>query len=114
MRSFLIDRNTFKACHIGKMLNSRSGRKHLSFHTPGHKRRGDDVTELSYTDNLASPNGCIRRAQEDIARILGASRAFLLTDGSTSGVYAMLKAARESGVKTIAAPVVLSVTSSGR
>lgn len=105
MRAFLTNRKTWKVCRIGAMLDSQKRRKHLSFHTPGHKRRGDDVTELSYTDNLASPNGCIRAAQEDIAAILGANAAFILTDGSTSGVYSMLKAAKTLGVKTVAAPV---------
>ena len=106
MRKALIERKTWKACRIHAMLRSRQNRAHLSFHMPGHKRPGDDITELSYSDNLASPAGCIREAQNDVAAILGAHSAFLLTDGSTSGVYSMLKAALACGVKTIAAPVV--------
>ena len=105
MRTFLISRKTWKACRIKTMLQSRKNRAHVSFHMPGHKRRGDDITELSYSDNLASPSGCIQQAQAEIAAVLGASAAFLLTDGSTSGVYSMLKAAKQIGVKTIAAPV---------
>ena len=76
--------------------------KHLSFHTPGHKRRGADITELSYSDNLFSPHGVIKAAEEEIAERLGAYRTFFLTDGSTAGVHAMLYALREKGVKRVA------------
>lgn len=92
-----------KNCVIYEML--RKNKRHVSFHTPGHKRAGEDITELSYSDNLLSPHGVLARAEADIAKILGADRSFLLTDGSTSGVYSMLHAAREAGVKKIAASV---------
>lgn len=86
--------------HLKELLNT----PHISFHTPGHKNTAEgDLTELDYTDNLASPTGAIKRAQEDIANILGASASFLLTDGSTSGVYAMLYALKEYGATRIAA-----------
>ena len=91
-------------CHIADMLAAQR-RRHISFHTPGHKKRGADITELSYSDNLASPAGVIAAAQADVARILGADRSFLLTDGSTSGVYAMLRALRTGGVRRLAVPV---------
>ncbi len=93
---------TLKNCKIYQMLRRQKSAKHLSFHTPGHKQRGFDITELSYSDNLASPNGCIAEAEKDIANILHASASFLLTDGSTSGVYAMLSVASALGVKTLA------------
>ena len=86
-------------CRIGGMLKKQ--KKHLSFHTPGHKRAGWDVTELSYTDNLLSPTGVIARAQEDVAEILGARESFFLTDGSTSGVYAMLSALAAKGCRSV-------------
>ncbi len=86
--------------HIADML--RGQKKHLSFHTPGHKQSGGDITELDYSDNLSSPTGVILRAEEDIAKILGSERSFILTDGSTSGVYAMLFALSKSGAKTVA------------
>lgn len=76
---------------------------HLLSH-PGHKRAGADITELPYSDNLLSPRGVIARAEEDVARIAGAERAFLLTDGSTSGVHAMLLALREAGITRVAYP----------
>ena len=82
-----------------------------SFHMPGHKASGEfrkmfvdaplDVTELSYTDNLLCPNGAIDRAQKDIAKILGAKRSYITTDGSTSGVYALVYCASKKGNKLI-------------
>ncbi|MDE6274674.1 MAG: hypothetical protein K2L87_06475 [Clostridiales bacterium] len=86
--------------HIAPILKAHAG--HISFHTPGHKKTKDDLTELSYTDNLSSPTGAIARAEEDIARILGADKSFILTDGSTSGVLSMLYAAKCAGVRSVA------------
>ena len=40
---------TAKNCHIFGMLRAQK-RGHLSFHTPGHKRAGEDITELSVTE----------------------------------------------------------------
>lgn len=74
----------------------------MSFHTPGHKVGRWDITELSFSDNLACPRGAIAQAEKEIAETLGAYRSFLLTDGSTCGVLAMLHAAKTLGVKTIA------------
>ena len=82
-----------------------------SFHMPGHKASGDfrakfkdaplDVTELSYTDNLLCPDGVIEKAQQDIAKILGAAKSFITTDGSTSGVLALVYCASKRGNKLI-------------
>lgn len=82
-----------------------------SFHMPGHKGRGDfkakfpeafmDVTELSWSDNLHSPDGIIAGAQKDIAEILGAEKSYITTDGSSSGVYAMAYCASRYGNKII-------------
>ncbi len=104
MRKFLNNKKTLKSCRIFRMLATHAGRRHLSFHTPGHKVGRWDITELSFSDNLASPSGCIALAEEEIGAILGAKRSFILTDGSTSGVLSMLYAARSLGVQTIAAP----------
>ena len=87
--------------HIADALKQNRG--HISFHTPGHKRTGGgDLTELSYTDNLSSPTGAIARAEEDVARILGAKKSFILTDGSTSGVMSMLYALKRAGANSVA------------
>ena len=99
MRKIFKDENTLKKCKIAQMLLSQS--PHISFHTPGHKTAGWDITELDYSDNLAAPIGCIAEAEKDIAEILGAQKSFILTDGSTSGVLSMLYAAKSLGVKRI-------------
>lgn len=85
------------------MLKTHARKRHLSFHTPGHKIGKWDITELSFSDNLSSPRGCIAEAERDIASILGAKKSFILTDGSTSGVLAMLYAVKRAGAKTVAA-----------
>ncbi len=90
-------------CHIADML--RAQKRHISFHTPGHKRAGADITELSYSDDLSDPTGVLALAQADAARILGADASFFLTDGSTSGIYAMLFALRRAGKMRVAVPV---------
>lgn len=82
-----------------------------NYHIPGHKSRGEfkamfpdaphDITELAYSDNLMCPKGVIAEAQRDIAEILGSTASFITTDGSSSGVYAMLFAASKRGNKII-------------
>ena len=101
IRRLFKDKRTRKTCHIFQMLNAQAKKKHLSFHTPGHKQQGFDITELSYSDNLACPRGCIAQAEKDIAEILGANKSFILTDGSTSGVFSMLQAAKSLGAKKV-------------
>lgn len=85
--------------YIYDMLK-KNGRKNKCFHMPGHKSHGDfkrkfkncpaDITELSYSDNLICPVSDIARAQADLATLCGAEKSFILTDGSTSGVYTMV------------------------
>jgi len=71
------------------------------FHMPGHKGRGMgyllpqssakwDVTELEHTDNLHEPTGCIAETERTVAEAYGAKRSFLLVNGSTAAVEAML------------------------
>jgi len=93
------DKKTLKDCRIYQTLKKSAA--HTSFHTPGHKIGKWDITELSFSDNLSSPTGILRSAEEDIAKILGAYKSFILVDGSTSGVLSMLKA---SGAKRILIP----------
>lgn len=81
------------------------------FHIPGHKGSGEfkgkfgdaslDITELTFSDNLHSPKGVIAEAERDIAGILGAKRSYITTDGSTSGIFAMLHCAARIGNKII-------------
>lgn len=92
-------------------LNKAKGKDKNRLHMPGHKNCGDfksqfpvgfmDLTELSCTDDLSCPRGAIKRAQDDLARILGAKKAFITTDGSSSGVMAMLFVSAAYGNKII-------------
>ncbi|MCH5148676.1 MAG: aminotransferase class I/II-fold pyridoxal phosphate-dependent enzyme [Clostridiales bacterium] len=98
------------AYHIYSRLKKQS-RFNKSFHVPGHKAHGDfknkftiaplDITELSYSDNLACPDGIIADAQKDIAEILGAQKSYIVTDGSSSGVLSMIYAVKGRGTKII-------------
>ena len=92
-------------------LNKNKGKDKNRMHVPGHKNAGEfkshfgvaaiDLTELGFTDDLACPTGVIKKAQEDIAEILGAKKAYITTDGSSSGVLAMLFVAAAYGNKII-------------
>ena len=86
MNTFLTDKNVLADCKIYQMLLVHAQKEHLSFHTPGHKIGAWDITELSFSDNLSCPRGCIAEAEKDLAKSLGAERSFILTDGSTAGV----------------------------
>ena len=101
---FALHKKTAESCKIYSMLRTVKKREKLSFHTPGHKIVGYDITELDFSDNLSCPNGCIKQAQDDVANLLGAAASFFTTDGSTSGVLAMLYAAKQKGVCKLAVP----------
>lgn len=99
--------------HIYGMLRDYRRRRPLRLHMPGHKANGRrfplfkdaplDITELSFSDCLESPDGVIAQAQEDVAEALGAARSYFLTDGSSCGVYAMLYVVKRRGGKVIIA-----------
>jgi len=92
-------------------LNKFKGKDKVRMHVPGHKNNSDfrsnfpvapiDLTELDFSDDLNCPSGVIKKAQEDIAEILGAKRAYITTDGSSSGIMAMLFCAQAFGNKII-------------
>ena len=103
MERFLKNKAVLAECKIYQMLQANASKRHISFHTPGHKIGAWDITELSFSDNLSYPHGCIAEAEQDIAAILGADKSFILTDGSTSGVLSMLYAAKALGARTVAA-----------
>lgn len=92
-------------------LNKFKGKDKVRMHVPGHKNSSDfrtnfpvapiDFTELDFADDLNCPTGVIKKAQEDIAEILGAKRAYITTDGSSSGVMVMMFCAQAHGNKII-------------
>ncbi len=103
MLGFFTNEGVAKRCHILQMLEKQAKAEHHSYHTPGHKQNGYDITELDYSDNLSCPRGVILSAQEDIAKIVGADASYILTDGSTAGVLSMLQALKTLGCRTVAA-----------
>ncbi len=84
---------------------------YISAHMPGHKSGklisdeikdsfGEnvfrfDITEIIGMDNLQNPLGIIKELEKKIANITGAEEAFILVNGSTSGllsvIYSMAK-----------------------
>lgn len=99
--------------YIYGALKNYKARRPSRFHMPGHKANGRrfplfkdaalDITELPFADCLESPAGIIAEAEQDIADVLGARASFLLTDGSTSGIYAMLYIVKKRGGKVVIA-----------
>lgn len=96
---------------ILSQLNKGVASDRVRMHMPGHKASAAfrvafpgaarDITELSFSDDLQSPSGAIAAAQRDIAEIVGAKKAYITTDGSTSGVMACVYVASRFGSKLI-------------
>lgn len=92
-------------------------RELLPFHIPGHKQGRAapppldtlwgpglwqmDLTEVPGLDDLHTPRGAIKRAQELAARAFGAEETFFLVNGSSAGVMAMLGAVCNPGDEII-------------
>lgn len=95
--------------HIASCLENYAKSGALRLHMPGHKGQNinglklyaHDITELSFSDNLANACSVIKNAQEDISKLCGAKRSFILTGGSTLGVLAMAYALSKLGNKVI-------------
>ncbi len=88
----------------------------IPFDVPGHKRgRGNpllqefigeracqfDVNSSKTIDNAMHPTGVIREAEKLMADAFGADEAFLMVNGTTSAVQAMLMSACKEGEKII-------------
>lgn len=84
----------------------------ISFHVPGHKNgtvvsheANDyygsllplDLTEITGLDDLHSPEGVIKEAEELLANTYEAKHSFFLINGSTSGNLAMILASFREG-----------------
>jgi len=87
--------------------------KKVGFHMPGHKGGlglADDfkaymplldVTETLGMDNLHFPQGEILKLQQKAAEVFGGDTSFILVNGSTCGIHAMMLAACRPGDKII-------------
>ena len=83
------------------------------FHMPGHKRTditeegiipyNIDITEIYDFDNLHSPNGVIDKIQKKAAKLYNAKNAFILINGSTSGILSAIRSMTNQGDKILMA-----------
>lgn len=75
------------------MLKGYAQKNPVRFHMPGHKGALNsefDVTEISKTDDLTSPENALLKLEKRFATVYGAKHSFLLVNGSTSGIHAFL------------------------
>lgn len=93
---------------LAETLGAYAAKDAARFHMPGHKGRGLtgfwrpelarwDVTEISGTDNLHSPEGPILEAERAASKAFGSAHTLFLVNGSTAGVIAMILLAKERG-----------------
>ena len=81
-------------------------------HMPGHKRNTEllhsdipydiDITEIHGFDDLHNPCGILLQTAELAAELYGSDRAFLLVNGSTVGILAVIGAHTTRGDKILA------------
>ncbi len=81
---------------INDMLDSYTASHAVRMHMPGHKGivNSRDITELSFSDNLAKPSGVIESSQKQYAHTIGAKYCHYLVGGSSSGVMALVACSR--------------------
>ncbi len=77
------------------------------FHMPGHKRNTEllgrelpyalDITEIEGFDDLHHPQGILKAAEEEAAKVFGAAKSHFLVNGSTGGILAAIKGIADIG-----------------
>ena len=91
--------------YIIEMLEKYKNLGRISFSMPGHKNKktadifkdAADVTELADTDSLYNPRGAVKKACEKIAGIAGSDESFIMVNGSTGGIFAMIASVCKRG-----------------
>lgn len=93
--------------HVYSAIKKYAEKNPLRLHMPSHNSRGEfvslyndavfDVTEQKFIDNERA----VSLAEKDVAKILGAKKSFLLSDGATSGVLIMAGVLSRFGKKVI-------------
>lgn len=111
-----MDINEQKSAPIYEALEYFRKQRVVPFDVPGHKRgRGNpelvqllgekcvglDVNSMKPLDNLGHPVSVIRHAEELTADAFGAKHAFLMVNGTTSAVQAMILSVIKAGDKII-------------
>ncbi|MEW5819307.1 MAG: aminotransferase class I/II-fold pyridoxal phosphate-dependent enzyme [Cyanobacteriota bacterium] len=100
-----MQKTTFSTPLLDQLI-SYCERPMTPFHMPGHAGGnnihpkikaflGDnvfkaDLTELDFLDNLSNPTGVIKETQDKIAKIFNAKASFILVNGSTCGLMALI------------------------
>lgn len=93
---------------MGKLINKLNeyGNSDIyAFHMPGHKRMPDvelnpykaDITEIDGFDDLHKPEDILFELKNKIAKIYNADEAYILLNGSTSGIQTAISGATEYG-----------------
>ena len=86
--------------NLWKLITSN---KKTLFTTPTHGQKSlffkelsefykRDLSEIEGLDNLSDPKGVIRKAQFRASEIYNSAQTFFLTQGSTTGILAIMKA----------------------
>lgn len=102
---------------ISKAMDAYAGDGALAFHTPGHKqglgahpllRRlitsdglRQEVSLMEELDDLHTPFGCIKEAEELAAELWGARRTLFQINGTTGAIHAMLLGTLNPGDKVL-------------
>ena len=96
-----------------KELENFSKKDYYPFHMPGHKRNpfsidGNfpferDITEIEGFDNLHHPEGIIKEAQENLAKLYGTKESFFSVNGSTAALLAAISASVKKGGQILVA-----------
>lgn len=86
---------------MGELINKLNEYKEMNiypFHMPGHKRKIDifinpyefDITEITGFDDLSESEDVLKRLEDRIASLYKCDNAYILLNGSTSGVLAAI------------------------
>jgi arginine/lysine/ornithine decarboxylase len=114
-----LENDRFDGTPLLAALAGRTGSDRLGFHMPGHQKGKGmwepferllrqagpdmDLTELPGLDHLTAPEGCLREAQEHMARLYGTDATFFLINGASVGLMAAVLAMNAPG-KTLWLP----------
>lgn len=97
---------------ILEALENYAGQGILRLHMPGHAggrglfpRAGDlaqiDLTEVPGVDDLHLPQDVILESRESLARCFGAEESFILVNGASSGIHALMLATVSDGATVL-------------
>lgn len=97
---------------LGRKMQDYSQESILRLHMPGHIGKKEilphlseaapyDLTEIPGMDDLHLPQEAIKQAKEAIASSFGARESFMLVNGASSGIHALMLAAGSAGDKIL-------------